>query len=72
VITIHSPSDALKRGIGMLHQDPLDFPPMKVIDNLLIGQEADFFQISASKPLILRNWPINSVFLLIQKPMSKD
>ncbi|GAP22863.1 ABC transporter ATP-binding protein [Leptolinea tardivitalis] len=43
VITIHSPSDALKRGIGMLHQDPLDFPPMKVIDNLLIGQEGGLF-----------------------------
>jgi len=39
VVTIHSPADALKHGIGMLHQDPLDFPPMKVVDNFLIGQE---------------------------------
>jgi len=23
--TIHSPADAVKLGIGMLHQDPLDF-----------------------------------------------
>jgi simple sugar transport system ATP-binding protein len=38
-ISIKSPSDALKHGIGMLHQDPLDFPPMKVIDNLLLGKE---------------------------------
>jgi general nucleoside transport system ATP-binding protein len=43
VITIHSPADALKQGIGMLHQDPLDFPPMKVIDNLLLGQEGSLF-----------------------------
>jgi len=38
-IKIHSPADAIKQGIGMLHQDPLDFPPMKVIDNLLLGHE---------------------------------
>lgn len=37
-IKIHSPADAIKQGIGMLHQDPLDFPPMKVIDNLLLGR----------------------------------
>lgn len=38
-IKIHSPADAIRQGIGMLHQDPLDFPPMKVIDNLLLGHE---------------------------------
>jgi len=42
-VTIHSPSDAIVHGIGMLHQDPLDFPPMKVIDNLLIGQSGGLF-----------------------------
>jgi general nucleoside transport system ATP-binding protein len=34
---IYSPSNALSLGIGMLHQDPLDFPPMKVIDNFITG-----------------------------------
>ena len=34
---IGSPSDAMRYGIGMLHQDPLDFPPMKVIDDFIIG-----------------------------------
>lgn len=43
VVRINSPADALKQGIGMLHQDPLDFPPMKVIDNLLLGQEGGLF-----------------------------
>lgn len=43
VITTRSPSDALKQGIGMLHQDPLDFPPMKVIDNLILGKEGGIF-----------------------------
>ncbi len=42
-IKISSPSDAIKYGIGMLHQDPLDFPPMRVVDNLLIGHEGGFF-----------------------------
>lgn len=42
-IKIDSPSDAIKHGIGMLHQDPLDFPPMRVVDNLLIGHEGGFF-----------------------------
>jgi ABC-type uncharacterized transport system ATPase subunit len=34
---IRSPVDAIHYGIGMLHQDPLDFPPMKVIDNFIMG-----------------------------------
>ncbi len=36
-VMIHSPADAIWQGVGMLHQDPLDFPPMTVIDNFLIG-----------------------------------
>ena len=28
VVTIHSPADAIGHGVGMLHQDPLDFPPL--------------------------------------------
>jgi simple sugar transport system ATP-binding protein len=35
--SIVSPASAIAHGVGMLHQDPLDFPPMRVIDNLLIG-----------------------------------
>jgi ABC-type uncharacterized transport system ATPase subunit len=34
---IGSPADAIRHGVGMLHQDPLDFPAMRVVDNLLIG-----------------------------------
>jgi len=37
-IEIHSPSDAIRHGIGMLHQDPLDFPPLKVLDNFILGR----------------------------------
>lgn len=42
-VTIHSPADSVRLGIGMLHQDPLDFPPMKVIDNLILGSPVGVF-----------------------------
>ncbi len=32
-----SPAESIRYGIGMLHQDPLDFPPLKVLDNLLLA-----------------------------------
>ncbi len=32
-----SPAQAIRLGIGMLHQDPLDFPPLSVLDNFLLG-----------------------------------
>ena len=38
-VAIHSPADAIQQGVGMLHQDPLDFPPMRVIDNFILGRE---------------------------------
>lgn len=37
---IHSPADAIRAGVGMLHQDPLDFPPMRVIENFILGLES--------------------------------
>jgi simple sugar transport system ATP-binding protein len=36
---IRSPQDTGALGIGMLHQDPLDVPPMRVVDNFLLGRE---------------------------------
>lgn len=42
-VTMNSPADAIKYGIGMLHQDPLDFPPMKILDNFLLGLPSKFF-----------------------------
>jgi len=43
VVRINSPADAIRHGIGMLHQDPLDFPPMRVIDNFIIGHPGKLF-----------------------------
>ncbi len=50
---IKSPVDAIRHGIGMLHQDPLDFPPMKVIDDFLIGREGGLFPNRAELRRIL-------------------
>ena len=33
----HTPQQALGHGIGMLHQDPLDFPSLTVLDNFMLG-----------------------------------
>lgn len=40
---IHSPNDASRLGVGMLHQDPLDVPPMRVLENFLVGQPGGLF-----------------------------
>ncbi len=40
---ILSPADAMAHGIGMLHQDPLDFPPMQVLNNFMMGARGKVF-----------------------------
>jgi general nucleoside transport system ATP-binding protein len=42
-VTIQSPADAIQYGVGMLHQDPLDFPPMRVVDNFQAGRKGGIF-----------------------------
>jgi simple sugar transport system ATP-binding protein len=42
-VVIKSPAAAIHDGIGMLHQDPLDFPPMRIIDNFMLGQTGGLF-----------------------------
>ena len=37
-VRIASPAEALRLGIGMLHQDPLDFPTLSVLDNFMMGR----------------------------------
>ena len=41
-VHIASPADALRAGIGMLHQDPLDFPPFRIIDDFILGSPGGF------------------------------
>jgi general nucleoside transport system ATP-binding protein len=38
VANIKTPADAIRSGVGMLHQDPLDFPPLSVLDNFVVGR----------------------------------
>ncbi|MBE9009619.1 ATP-binding cassette domain-containing protein, partial [Pseudanabaenaceae cyanobacterium LEGE 13415] len=35
---VKTPADAIRSGVGMLHQDPLDFPPLTVLDNFMVGR----------------------------------
>ena len=37
VVALTSPAAAVHLGVGMLHQDPLDFLALRVLDNLLVG-----------------------------------
>jgi ABC-type uncharacterized transport system ATPase subunit len=41
-IKLGSPGAAIAAGIGMLHQDPLVFLPMSVLDNFLLGSRGSF------------------------------
>ncbi len=37
-VRLASPREALRLGIGMLYQEPLDFPQLSVLDNFMAGQ----------------------------------
>lgn len=37
-VRIGSPQKAMRHGIGMLFQEPLDFPALTVLDNFILGQ----------------------------------
>ncbi len=41
-VQIGSPAAAIRLGIGMLHQDPLDFPSLTVLENFIAGQPGRF------------------------------
>ena len=43
-----SPAEAIRAGIGMLHQDPLDVPPLTVLDNFVLGRETGLMQRRAA------------------------
>ena len=37
-VEFSSPREGLEAGIGMLYQDPLDFPPFNILENYLLGK----------------------------------
>ncbi len=47
-VRFKTPAEAIRAGIGMLHQDPLDFPPLTVLDNFLLGRDDGFIQQRAA------------------------
>lgn len=47
-VTFKSPTDAIAHGIGMLYQDPLDFPPFTVLENFIAGRPGGFFPDTAA------------------------
>ena len=38
-VSFSSPLDALVRGVGMLYQEPQDFPPLQVVENYLLAYD---------------------------------
>ncbi|MCS6773850.1 MAG: ATP-binding cassette domain-containing protein [Anaerolineae bacterium] len=42
-VTIRTPTDALRWGVGMLHQDPMDFPPLSVLENFMARLDGGFW-----------------------------
>ena len=40
---VRTPADGIRAGVGMLHQDPLDFPPLTVLDNFTAGRTSGLF-----------------------------
>src|SRR5690242_2831201 len=38
-VSFKTPTDALQAGIGMLYQDPADFPPLRVSENYLFAYD---------------------------------
>jgi ABC-type uncharacterized transport system ATPase subunit len=53
-VVINSPADAIRQGIGMLHQDPLDFPPLRLLDNFILGRPGGLFPDRAKAARELR------------------
>ncbi len=68
-VSIHSPADAIRQGVGMLHQDPLDFPPLRLIENFTLGQAGGLLPQQGSALKDLSGWPNSSAFPLIRRHM---
>ena len=42
-VALSTPTEAIGHGIGMLYQDPLDYPPFTVLENFIAGRPGGFF-----------------------------
>jgi len=41
ISSFNSPAEGLRAGIGMLYQDPLDFPPFNLLENYLLAKSSN-------------------------------
>jgi general nucleoside transport system ATP-binding protein len=63
-VDIKTPADAMQLGIGMLHQDPLDFPPLSVLDNFMVGKPGGLFIDRRQVKREFRQWALQFNFAL--------
>ncbi len=54
-VQFSSPADAIRQGVGMLHQDPLDFPPFRLIENFILGGKQGVRQHRAEAEAAMRD-----------------
>ncbi len=55
-VNIDSPSQAAQHKIGMLHQEPMDFPQLSVLDNFMIGRATGFVSDKAKHRREMLKW----------------
>lgn len=55
-VEISNPVEAIRLGIGMLHQDPLDFPSLSVLDNFIAGRSEGIWIDRDQARQQLRQW----------------
>lgn len=56
MVEFNSPAEGLKAGIGMLYQDPLDFPPFNILENYLLAKSPNLklnFKVAAQEVSLL-------------------
>ncbi|NWG35017.1 MAG: ABC transporter ATP-binding protein [Chloroflexi bacterium] len=52
IMELHSPKDAIKHGIGMVHQHFMLIPVFTVTENIMLGAETDHRAASNENPLV--------------------
>jgi len=56
IAEFNSPAEGLNSGIGMLYQDPLDFPPFNILENYLLAKSPNLklnFKVAAQEVSLL-------------------
>jgi simple sugar transport system ATP-binding protein len=70
-VNFRSPEDATNIGIGMLYQDPMDFPQLTVLENFMLGQTKGFLNSEKKFLKILKKYTDELDFDLSPKAILK-